>query len=30
MVSNVVLASLIAGYLHLSSLSLHFACLFHS
>jgi len=27
---NVVLTSLIAGYLYLSSLRLHFACLFHA
>jgi len=30
MVRNVVLTSLIAGYLHLSFLSLHFICVFHS
>jgi len=30
MVPNVVLTSLIAGYLYLSFLSLHFTCLFHS
>jgi len=29
MVSNVVLTSLISGYLYLSFLSLHFTCLFH-
>jgi len=28
--TNVVLTSLIAGYLYLSSLSLHFTCLFHT
>jgi len=27
---NVVLTNLIAGYLYLSSVSLHFACLFHT
>jgi len=30
MVSNVVLTSLIAGYLYLSFLSLHLTCLFHT
>jgi len=30
MVSNVVLTDLIAEYLYLSFLSLHFTCLFHS
>ena len=30
MVTNVVLASLIAGYFYLSFFSLHFTCLFHS
>jgi len=30
LVPNVVLTSLIAGYLHLRFLSLHFDCLFHS
>jgi len=30
MVPNVVLTSLIAGYLYLSYLSLHFTCLFHT
>jgi len=29
-VPSVVLTRLIAGYLHLSFLSLHFTCLFHS
>jgi len=29
-VPNVVLTSLIAGYLYLGSLSLHFTCLFHT
>jgi len=28
--AHVVLTGLIAGYLYLSSRSLHFACLFHS
>jgi len=30
MVPNVVLTSVIAGYLYLSFISLHFTCLFHS
>jgi len=30
MVPNAVLTSLIAGYLYLSVLSLHFTCLFHT
>jgi len=30
MVPNVVVTGLIAGYLYISFLSLHFTCLFHS
>jgi len=30
MVPNIVLTRLVAGYLYLSFLSLHFTCLFHS